>query len=265
MSPRAGASTFRPATCASARPRCWPRVPASASASRVTLDRRVPGATLHVTLPRRWTQTLPGRVPAIRGTVLRSRAGGRARLRRTGRDLALTFDDAADGASASFDVVDNGIPAGTWRLPFRWVDDATGRTTSAGRAEIAFLAPSREGGTTTLASPGLAANSTNDGLEESETFITTPPGNKDRLAVGINWPNASMAAWISNDAGATWTSRTLPQTIDAPGNSNPESGSICCDPMMAADARGNVWFGGLTLDPNGRKKRCCGPSFRPPP
>jgi hypothetical protein len=217
----------------------------------VTLDRRVPGATLHVTLPRRWTETLPGRVPAIRGTVLRSRAGGRARLRRSGRDLALAFDDAADGASASFDVIDNGIPAGTWRLPFRWVDEATGRTTRARRAEIAFLAPSREGGTTTLASPGLAANSTNDGLEESETFIATPPGNKDRIAVGINWPNASMAAWISNDAGATWTSRTLPQTIDAPGTANPESGSICCDPMMAADARGNVWYGGLTFDPNG--------------
>ena len=120
----------------------------------VTLDRRVPGATLHVTLPRRWTQTLPGRVPAIRRTVLRSRAGGRARLRRSGRDLALTFDDAADGATASFDVVDNGIPAGTWRLPFRWVDDATGQTTRAGRAEVAFLAPSRQGRDDDLFSPG---------------------------------------------------------------------------------------------------------------
>ena len=184
----------------------------------MTLDRRVTGATLHVTLPGRWTQTLPGRVPANRGPVVRARADGHARLRRSGRDVALTFENAADGAGASFDVIDNGVPAGTWRLPFRWVDDVTGRTTRAGRAEVMFLAPSREGGTTTLASPGLAANATNDGLEESETFVATPPGNKDRLAVGINWPNASMAGWISNDAGATWTSRTLPQTIDAPGS-----------------------------------------------
>jgi hypothetical protein len=216
----------------------------------VTLDRPVAGATLHVTLPRRWTDLPASRLSAVRGPALVRRAGGRARLRRAGRDIVLALDGAGDGATASFDITDNGIPAGTWRLPFRWVD-AGGRTTRAGHVRIMFLAPTREGGTTTLSSPGLAANATNDSVEESESFVTTPPGNKDRLAVGINWSNASMAGWISNDAGATWTQRTLPQTIDAPGKSSPESGNICCDPTMAADSRGNIWYGGLTFDPNG--------------
>ena len=72
----------------------------------VTLDPRVPGAHAARDAPppldpdaardgcRRSAGRCCGRAPA-----------GGARLRRTGRDLALAFDDVADGATASFDVV----------------------------------------------------------------------------------------------------------------------------------------------------------------
>jgi phosphodiesterase/alkaline phosphatase D-like protein len=39
----------------------------------------------------------------------------------------------------------------------------------------------------------------------------------------------------------------MPQAIDQPGTSTTESGDVCCDPTLAADPLGNIWFGGLTL------------------
>jgi Spy/CpxP family protein refolding chaperone len=171
----------------------------------VSLDRAVPGATLHVRLPARWLEVPASRVPAIRAPRLHANAGGRARLRRAGRDVALALDGAAGGATASFDVVDNGIPAGTYELPFRWVDDSTGRTQRAGTAQLRFLAPSREALSTGLSAPGIDRNASNDTLEESESFIAVVPGNKDRLAATINWASSSFPAWITNDGGVTWT------------------------------------------------------------
>jgi hypothetical protein len=216
----------------------------------VALRRRVPDATLTVTLPRRWLERPASGLAATRVPRLRSSAGGRARLRRRDRAVTLGFADAAADSSASFEVTDLGIPAGTYRLRFAW-RDARGRTLRAGTAKVVIYARVREGPEEQagpfgrLASPGVTTNATADSNEESETFIAVTPGNKNRIAVGANWQSASMSAWISGDGGQTWTLRTLPQAIDAPGEASNESGLICCDPMFAADSLGNIWYGGL--------------------
>jgi hypothetical protein len=222
----------------------------------VSLDHAVPGATLHVLLPARWLDVPASRLPAIRAPRLHATAGGRARLRRAGRDVALVLDGAAAGATASFDVTDVGIPAGTYDLRFRWVDDATGRAERAGTASVRFLAPSRDTLNTGLTVPGIDRNASNDSLEESETFIAAVPGNKDRVAASINWNDAAapstLPAWITNDGGVSWTGPlSMPETLDVPGSSSPESASICCDPTLAADPLGNVWVGGLSFDKSG--------------
>jgi hypothetical protein len=160
--------------------------------------------------------------------------------------VELAFAGGATGDRASFEIADVGIPAGTYDLPFYW-RDASGRTTRADTARVVFYAPSRDPPTTGLASPGIATNVSSDAIEESESFIAVDPANKNRIAVGSNWQDASMPLWITTDGGQHWTRRVMPQTIDAPGTPSPESGDVCCDPTLAADALGNIWFGGLTL------------------
>ena len=76
-------------------------------------------------------------------------------------------------------LTDVGIPAGTYRLPYRWSEAGAGRAT--GSAEVILYAPSREGSETDtgwlrLASPGIEKNATNDVSTESETFVTVVPG-----------------------------------------------------------------------------------------
>jgi hypothetical protein len=215
----------------------------------VVLDRRIRGATLTVVLPRRWLQRPASPLPAVRDLRLRRRAE-RTRLSRRDRTVALELR-GGDGDVASFDIEDVGIPAGTYRLPFRW-RDSSGRTRKAGVARVIFYAPAREGPEGgdpfgRLASPGQTVDPSGDAVEESETFIVVTEGDKGRIAVGSNWSSASMPAWITGDGGQTWVQRTMPQTVDKPGSSSNESGNVCCDPMFAADGLGNIWYGGLTL------------------
>jgi len=217
----------------------------------VETTRPVPGATLAVTLPRRWLERPASGLPATRPASLRQRAGGRARLGRAGRTVELDLASSPDGTTASFEVEDRGIPAGTYRLPFSW-RDRRGRVKRDGTATVRIFARVREGEEKPpafgrLASPGVTTNVSGDTVEESETFIATTPGNRNRIAVGVNWSAASMPAWVTDDAGQSWTQLTMPQTIDAPAKASSESGNVCCDPMFAADSAGNIWYGGLTL------------------
>ena len=217
----------------------------------VELTSPVQGATFAVTLPRRWLERPASGLPATRPAGLLERASGRARLSRAGRTVELDLAPSPEGTTASFEVEDRGIPAGTYRLPFSW-RDARGRAKRAGTAVVRVFARVREGEETPeafgrLASPGVTSNVSGDTIEESETFIATTPGNRNRVAVGVNWSAASMPAWVTDDAGQSWTKLTLPQTIDAPAKASNESGNVCCDPMFAADSAGNFWYGGLTL------------------
>ncbi len=207
---------------------------------RLTLDRAVPSGTLELILPRDWVRTEPSGLRTARPPSLERRAGGAADLGRQGRRVVLSVDGAGAGDVASFELINIGIPAGTYSLPFSW---RGGGESARGVAQVVIYAPSREG----LPDPGVAENVTSDSNEESETFIAATPGNPNRVAVGVNWQSASMSAWISADAGHTWVQRTLPNTIDAPAKSSNENGDICCDPTFAADPLGNIWFGGLSL------------------
>jgi Bacterial Ig-like domain len=224
----------------------------------VELERPADDASLLVTLPRAWLARGVSGLPTTRAPLLRRRANGHARLRRAGRTVELAFDSAASGQLASFDVTDVGIPAGTYRLPFSW-RYSDGRVRRAGVARVVFYAPAREGPEEQegpfgrLSSPGVAENATGDSSEESETFIAVTHGDSDRIAVGVNWFSASMAAWISGDRGQNWVSRVLPESLDAPGEGSPESGNICCDPMFASDSLGNIWFGGLAQSNGGTR------------
>jgi hypothetical protein len=214
------------------------------------VERRLPGATLDVTLPSRWLARPASGLPGIRAPLLTGRGAENTRLRRRDRVVALAFDSAGTGDVASFEVKDVGIPAGSYRLPFRW-RDADGRTRRAGSVSVVLYARTREGGGASpfgrLANPGISTDVAADTNEESETFLAVDPGDNTHIAAGSNWQSLSMPAWISTDAGQTWTRRTLPNSLDAPGEANAEAGDICCDPMFAADDNHNIWYGGLSF------------------
>jgi hypothetical protein len=216
---------------------------ASKPGQRITFDvSGPPGSRLTIRLPARWVTTPASGIRRTRAPVTR-----RGRLRRDARTVELTLG----GSGGSFQIADKGIPAGTYRLPYKW-RDASGRRAS-GRARVVIYARSREGPPGglfgRLANPGIAANASNDSVNESETFVAVTQGNKDRLAVGANFNSAdpSMPAWISIDAGQTWVQRVLPESIDVPASATNQTGDICCDPMFAANSAGDIWYGGLAL------------------
>jgi hypothetical protein len=215
----------------------------------VDLSEPVGAAKLLVRLPRLWLERSSAGIPFARVPGSRDLAGPRARLRRDGRTVAIHFTRARTSDTPAFAVQDVGIPAGTYKLPYDW-RDARGRTLASGEASVVFYAPVREG-----SDPGplsrmtnLRVNATNDSVEESEAFDAVTPGDPTRVAVGINSNEESgLSAWISGDGGQTWTRRTMPATMDAPGSGTDENNDMCCDPMFAADDVGNIWYGGLSL------------------
>jgi hypothetical protein len=108
----------------------------------VTLDRAVAGGRLTLTLPRLWTRRAPGGAIAYARLPAEGRAtSARAAARRVGRVVTFSFSAARPGDAASFDVRDNGIPAGTYELPFRWRE--RGRAGRRGTARVRIVARSR--------------------------------------------------------------------------------------------------------------------------
>ncbi len=215
----------------------------------VTLDRAVRDGSLALSLPDSWLRRSGvsgleyARVPAAgRGS------GGRAD--RSGRVVTFDFGSGASGDSAEFSLTDNGIPPGTYELPYRWRE--AGRGGGSGVATVIFYAPVRESSEEPapsfprLANPGFEVNATNDDTTESETFLTVVPGDKRRFVVGANG-GGGYNAWVTTDGGNTFVKRSMPTATDAPGEPGPESSNLCCDPMSAADAAGNMWYGGLSL------------------
>ena len=215
----------------------------------VTLDRGVARGTLDLTLPRLWT----GRARASGLPYARVPASGRAttpraRAKRDARVVSFAFDGGEAGDVARFTVTDVGIPAGTYRLPYRWREP--GAASAGGTADVVVYARTREAEEppgrqwTRLASPGVEANATNDALTESETFLSVVPGNRERFILGAN--GGAFSAWVTNDGGQSFTKATMPTATDAPGEAGPEVSALCCDPMSAADSAGNLWYGGLS-------------------
>ena len=219
----------------------------------VTLERAVADGTLELTLPSQWVRRSGvsglrfARVPRS-GSV----AGAGARVTRSGRVVRFAFDAAGQGAAASFEIADVGIPAGRYELPFRWRE--AGRAgVRAGVARVNIYAPLREAAEESAGGDWRlllrAANATNDGLDQSESFVTVVPGNRLRYVVGANVdPFMSLDGWITNTGGPPFTKAAVSPTFDAPGEPAPEAGELCCDPISAADAAGNIWYGGRARD-----------------
>jgi hypothetical protein len=119
---------------------------AAGSAAKVTftvrLDRAVRSGRLALTLPRRWTQRSGVSGVAFARLPARGRASsGRAKVTRSGREVSFAFTRARKGDSGSYEVRDVGIPAGTYRLPYRWREG--GRTSKRGTARVVFEARTR--------------------------------------------------------------------------------------------------------------------------
>jgi subtilisin-like proprotein convertase family protein len=207
----------------------------------VTLNRALDQGELDLTLPAAWI----GRSPVSGVRIARIPEAGRG-ASRDGRIVRLTFAAAKAGDTAKFSLEDNGIAAGTYRLPFRWREP--GRSAS-GLATVIVYAPVREAGeketpTWVTQEPLRDINATNDASTESETFMSVVPGNPQRFIVGVNG-GGGYNGWITNDGGTGFTKAPMSNLVDAPGEALPETLSLCCDPMSAADAAGDIWYGGL--------------------
>ena len=214
-----------------------------------TLDRDVADGVLELTLPSRWVGRSDVSDLAFARVPSSGRASGvRARARRSGRVVRFAFKDAREGDSASFKLSDLGIPAGEYTLRHSW-REAGGTDRATGTAKVIFYAPVREAGEENGDGDWTAlmrdVNAINDAAEESETFVTVVPGNRQRYVVGANG-GGGYNAWITNNGGTSFTKAPMSASIDAPGEAGPEPAALCCDPMSAADALGNVWYGGLS-------------------
>src|SRR4051794_5851899 len=210
----------------------------------VDLDRPVSAARLALRLPARWVARSRSGLPFAHVPGTRDLAGARARLRRDGRTLAVHFNHARAGDTATISIQDVGIPAGTYKLPYTWRDKA-GKVLASGEVSVIFYAPVREGAPPNPLSrmANLRNNATGDSAEESEAFDAVTPGNPNRIAVGINYnePPFPFDAWISEDGGQTGAQRTMPATRARPGSVTEEGSDMCCNPMFAPDGAGNIW------------------------
>jgi PKD repeat protein len=198
-----------------------------------------------VTLPAVFDREVGSGLP----TIGRPHGSGGVRIDKSGRRLTVNLSGARAGTPAEIVIPDRGIPAGTYDLPVAFVD-AAGRARSMGTIELRFYAPVRE---SENESPGWSqmrsTNVSDDATDESETYITAVPGNPLRLLVGAN--GGTYGAWLSTDGGVTWAKKVLPPALDvAQGDDAGGTHVMCCDPMSAANAEGDIWYGGLSCHPD---------------
>jgi hypothetical protein len=165
---------------------------------------------------------------------------GRSGLRGLRGPARLEIAFRGEGLEHSASVEHVGLAAGTYTLPLTWHD---GRR--AGRARLRVLAANRE----RVAAPAerwRGMDVTGDELDQSEAFSVVAPGEPGRIAVAAN-PDPSeptLSAWLSRDG--VWTRHAMPETLDVPGSAAPEPNAICCDPILAATAAGDIWVGAIT-------------------
>lgn len=96
---------------------------------------------LELTLPRQWTgrsgvSDLPyATVPAKGGA-----SSSRATVRRSGRVVTFAFKEARTNDSARYTVVDKGLPARVYSLPYRWREGGAVRKTGTATVTV-FVQP----------------------------------------------------------------------------------------------------------------------------
>ncbi|CAA9520748.1 MAG: hypothetical protein AVDCRST_MAG30-3025, partial [uncultured Solirubrobacteraceae bacterium] len=235
----------------------------------VSLDRAVERGSLRLELPATWSGRASSGLLWAEPAELVPRAADSASLERDGRTVTLSFRGAEAGDAASLQIRDVGIPAGDHRIPWTW----TGADDEArGTSLVRIHAPAREGDETPQnpwtrqLQQGVEMNGTSQGdacasqttscrlqggnEEQSETFIGVSPYDSDRILVQSNNINDNTeGAFLSSDGGKNFKRLKIPNMVDAPGKSEPEKGDYCCDPMSAEDNLGNIWFGGLSFEP----------------
>ena len=235
----------------------------------VVLDRPAEGAALIVTLPRRFVQTPASEIPFAGEPTLAPDSGDEAELDNGARSATLELGTTAAGETVAMTIEVGGLPAGTYDLPLRWRDSG-GAVTRAGKARIRLYAPRRESepagvraatsaGLVSAPMPGFAVNASNDGGEQSETFIAVTPLDSHRVLAAANNinPPSGADAFLSNDGGKSFGALRFAAldesvggrlmraiTLNAPGGI--EQSYACCNMTMTADDLGNLWLGGLS-------------------
>jgi hypothetical protein len=239
----------------------------------VALDAAPAGASLEVTLPPRFVQRSVTGLPYAGPARLVASTAGRASFARSGQRLTVGLGHARKGDTATVEIPNVGLPAGTYDLPLLW-RRADGTSVSAGAAQVTIHAGSKEGDAAAASifappravSLGSPANSTaGDGQEESETFIAVDPADGDRIATAANDISDATGlkgTWLSNNGGQTFTAVNFPagtssgrSPLDVQGTATNEQAHLSGDPIQAADPLGNIWSGGLTTCVSGSTSR----------
>jgi hypothetical protein len=125
--------------------------------------------------------------------------------------------------------------------------------------------------TKALPSPSVNNNISVQAGQQAETYAAAEFDNPARVIAAVNPASGNPQAWISNDSmrPGTDTENTLPTnslqaTAEGGATLTPD---LCCDPALAADDRGNLWYAVLATAPNyiviNRAAGPSGTSFQP--
>ncbi|HET8535930.1 MAG TPA: hypothetical protein VFL73_02005 [Solirubrobacteraceae bacterium] len=213
------------------------------------------GASLRATLPQRFVERAANGLRYAGTPRLRATGRGNAKSWVAGRDLTVDLGAAPAGSDVSFTIDVSGLPAGTWPIKLRW-RDAQNRVTNAGTAAFALVPARREpaaegrdaGPFGALAAVRIEQDVSNDGTEESETFVAVDPADPARLVSAANdiSQDGTGGVFLSNDSGRSFTALHFP-TLFRLTSSVTEPEIPSGDPIAAADDLGNIWVGGLSL------------------
>jgi hypothetical protein len=241
-----------------------PAIAAAGLTSKVTitvhLARDANGATLLATLPQKFVERAANGLRYAGAPRLRESGRGHASSSISGRELTVDLGDAPADSDVSFTIDVSGVPAGEWPIRLRWTDPQ-GKTSDLGTAAFALVPARREpasegdGDKTPfgpLAPVRLEQDVSNDGTEESETFVAADPANPARVVSAANdiSQDGTGGVFLSNDFGRSFVGLHFPTTFSIPGGGT-EPEIPLGDPIAAADDLGNLWVGGLTLcDPS---------------
>ncbi|MEK6276802.1 MAG: hypothetical protein AABM29_02160 [Actinomycetota bacterium] len=117
-----------------------------------------------------------------------------------------------------------------------------------------------------LPSPSTNNNVSNNSGDNQEVYTAVEFDNSQRVIAASNPSSGNPPAWISNNSmkPGTQVLNALPSSTLMP----PDEGggtqnlSLCCDPALAADDRGNLWYSVLTTGSSSHIiiNRAAGPS-----
>jgi hypothetical protein len=223
--------------------------PAQAVTAIVKLDRSPPAEELIARLYR------PRRQSSARvGFGLKAQTIGTRRI---------SLGDAGPGTELSFRFARLDPPPGRYRLDLlagarggsrRLVSRAAvvvyGQSRlPVGRSASGPLGLPRRLGPLSLAGDEVDNDVSNKGGNQEESYVAVRPNDPSRVIAAVNPADPDTddpQAWISDDfmAPGTGIERTLPSTHardDATGSGTITT-KLCCDPALAADTLGNLWY-----------------------